>query len=180
MKRVVVSLFLVVLACAAQAVGSKPVQVSLTPEIAVFDRDTTINGLTLSLWGENPQRALALGVVNGSTGDSVGLSLGLLLNYAENYTGVQVAPVNYVTGDLLGWQSALLNYTEGTMRGLQSGFVNYTGKLHGLQLGIFNYAEEAEAGVQLGLINIIRENTSWFAELPEELAPGMVLVNWRF
>jgi len=29
------------------------------------------------------------------------------------------------------------------------------------------------------VLNLIPEN-HWFTELPDELAPGMVLVNWRF
>ena len=49
--------------------GSKPLQLSLTPDIALFDRSETIEGLCLSIWGENPQTALALGIVNGSTAE---------------------------------------------------------------------------------------------------------------
>jgi len=37
----------------------------------------------------------------------------------------------------------------------------------------------AETGVQIGLVNLIPQN-KWFTELPDELAPGMVLINWRF
>jgi len=33
--------------------------------------------------------------------------------------------------------------------------------------------------VQIGLINFIPSNR-WFTGLPDELAPGMVLINWRF
>ena len=39
---------------------------SITPAVAIRDRDTPIEGLTLSLWGENPQKSLALGVANGT------------------------------------------------------------------------------------------------------------------
>jgi hypothetical protein len=66
------------------------------------------------------------------------------------------------------------------MKGLQTGAVNYAGTLTGLQLGFVNYAEGADAGVQVGVVNIIRQNTRWFTELPEELAPAMIFVNWRF
>lgn len=65
------------------------------------------------------------------------------------------------------------------MNGLQCGFVNYAGSLNGLQLGFVNYAETAPSGVQIGFVNIIPKN-EWFTELPDELAPGMVLINWRF
>ena len=159
--------------------GSKPLQLSLTPDIALFDRSETIEGLTLSVWGENPQTALALGFVNGSTGRSAGLSLALILNYADSYKGVQWAPVNYTQGDFLGWQSGLVNYTDGFMKGLQTGVVNYAGRLTGLQLGLVNYAATAKTGVQIGLVNLIPQN-EWFTGLPNELAPGMIFDNWRF
>ena len=166
---------------------TRPINLSLTPDIAVYDRSDTIEGLTLSIWGENQQTSLALGIANGSTGQSSGLSVGFL-NYADDYKGLQWSLVNYTKGDFLGWQGGFLfgvvggavNYTGGTMTGFQAGVVNYAGNLTGLQLGLVNYAEAADAGVQIGLVNIIRQNTSWFRELPDELAPGMIFVNWRF
>ena len=159
--------------------ASEPIQLSLTPEIAIFDRNTQIEGLALSIWGENPQTALALGIVNGSTGRSAGLSCSWILNYADDYKGVQWALVNYTKDDFLGWQSGFVNYSGGRMKGFQSGVVNYAGRLTGLQFGLLNYAETAEAGVQIGLVNIIPSNP-WFSGLPDELAPGMIFVNWRF
>lgn len=169
---------LAVVICMGYAMASEPVQLSLTPEIAVFDRNERIEGLALSIWGENPQTALAIGFVNGSTGTSAGLSLGLL-NYTDDYTGFQWAAVNYADGGFLGWQLAFVNYTEGTMKGLQSGFVNYAGNLTGLQFGFVNFADAAETGLQIGLLNLMPGN-EWFSELPDELAPGMVFVNWCF
>ncbi|MFA7173892.1 MAG: hypothetical protein WC340_10855 [Kiritimatiellia bacterium] len=159
--------------------ASQPIQLSLTPEIALFDRTELIEGVALSIWGENPQTALALGFVNGSTGQSAGLSLSFVLNYADDYKGFQWAAVNYTKGDFLGWQAGFVNYTEGTMKGLQSGFVNYAGKLTGVQFGFVNYAESAETGVQIGVVNLIPSNP-WFSELPDQLAPGMIFLNWGF
>ncbi len=166
------------IAAGTLASASKPLQVSLTPGVSLFGKSERIEGLALSLWGENPQTALALGIVNGSTGDSAGFSLGLLLNYADNYRGIQWAPINYATGDFFGWQGGLVNYVEGSMKGLQSGLVNYAGTLTGLQFGLFNYAAHARSGVQIGLVNIMPDN-QWFSGLPNELAPAMVFVNWR-
>ncbi|HNX52229.1 MAG TPA: hypothetical protein PKI68_00635 [Pontiellaceae bacterium] len=185
MKKLLLILMSTIIAGGAMA-GTKPFNLSLTPDVAVYDRNTVIEGLTLSIWGENPQTSFALGFVNGSTGQSAGLSLGLL-NYAENYRGLQWALVNYTGQDTSGWQGGFgfgiavsaLNYTGGTMKGLQTGVVNYAGKLTGLQLGLVNYAKTADAGVQIGLVNIIPQN-EWFTRLPDELAPGMILVNWRF
>ena len=163
---------------ASSAMASTPIQISLTPDIALFSRHEQVNGLALSIWGENPQSALALGIVNGSTGNSVGFSWAFLLNYADSYKGVQWGAVNYAH-DFLGWQHGFVNYTDGSMKGLQSGFVNYAGKLTGLQFGFVNFAETAENGVQIGLINILPQN-AWFSDLPDGLAPGMVFLNWRF
>lgn len=168
-----------VLVASGALAGTKPLQVSITPEFALYDRTERIEGLALSLWGENPQSALALGVVNGSTGRSAGISWAFLLNYADSYTGLQWAPVNYSTGDVLGWQAGIVNYTAGQIKGLQTGGINYAGRLTGLQLGFINYAETAETGLQLGLLNLIPSN-AWFTGLPNELAPGMIFVNWRF
>jgi hypothetical protein len=164
----------------ATAAMAAPIQLSLTPEIAIYDRNEVINGLALNIWGENQQHALALGIVNGSTGNSSGFSIALLLNYAESYRGVQWAPINYAREDFLGWQWGLVNYVGGDMRGLQVAFVNYAARLRGVQVGVINYAEAADAGLQIGLINVITENTRWFTGLPEELAPAMVFVNWSF
>ena len=71
----------IILGCAAALssfAGTEAFQASLTPDIAVQDKDTRIEGIALSIWGENEQKAFALGFVNGSTGDSSGLSLGIV------------------------------------------------------------------------------------------------------
>ena len=162
MKKLVIVALICVVASSAYA-ESKPFQLSLVPDVAIHSKDTHIKGVTLNIWGQNPQSAFALGFVNGSTGDSKGFSWGLV-NYAESYTGVEVGLVNYATG----------NFT-----GVQSGFFNYAVKLKGLQLGTINYAKTAESCIQIGLINIISQN-QWFTGFPNELAKGMVFVNWRF
>ena len=146
-------------------------QASLTPEAALREREVTIEGLTVGIWSENPQRGLALGFVSGSTGKSSGFSWSFVMNYAQSYSGVHWAPVNYTRENFSGWQNGAVNLTQQGFKGFQLGLVNYASQMRGLQLGLVNYAEEVDAGVQLGLANVIREN-EWF--------PGMVLVNWRF
>jgi hypothetical protein len=176
MKKIAMTLVACAVATGVMA-ETKPFQASLTPDIAIHSSDTRINGLALSIWGENPQSAFALGFVNGSSGDSAGLSLGLF-NYAESYTGVQWAIANCATGEFVGWQGGFVNYAE-SMKGLQSGAVNIADKLTGLQLGFVNYAETVASGVQIGFANIIPQN-EWFSNFPKELAKGFVFVNWRF
>lgn len=145
---------------------SRSFQASLTPDIAIEAKTTPINGVSLNIWGENPQSGIALGVVNGSTGNSSGISLGLLANYAQNYRGAH-----------LSW---IANYASGQFSGLQWAAFNYAGNLRGLQLGLINYAEASDQAVQIGIINVMNQTKEWFTSLPNELAPGMVLVNWRF
>jgi hypothetical protein len=179
MKKILLFTFLAIsLAFTNQVLAASPIQLSLTPDIAIHSRSTNIEGLALSIWGENPQTAFALGIANGSTGSSAGFSLGVL-NYADSYKGVQWACVNYTKANFLGWQAAFINYTEGPMKGLQTGWVNYAGHLTGVQLGFVNYAAKATTGVQIGIINLLPQN-AWFTKFPNEVAPGMVFVNWRF
>jgi hypothetical protein len=161
MKRIITILALTCAVVGAKA-EEKFLQLSLTPDIALESRETYISGISLNIWGENPQTAFALGFVNGSTGQSVGFSWGLV-NYCEDYTGVHWGFVNYAKGKFVGWQSACVNVAK-EVRGLQWGFVNYTESLY---------------GVQLGAINVVKDNP-WFEEFPNKLAKGFVFLNWSF
>jgi hypothetical protein len=40
--------------------ADSPIQLSLTPDIAIESRSTEIDGLSLNIWGENPSTALLL------------------------------------------------------------------------------------------------------------------------
>lgn len=157
---------------------TKPFNASITPDMAIYSRTTTIEGVTLSIWGENPQTSLALGIVNGSVGNSAGLDWALFVNYADNYKGVQWAPVNYASHDSLGWDAGFINYAGGLMTGLATGAVNVTQRLWGVQFGFINYVKTTDAGFQLGFINIIQSNRKWFSNFPREFAPVMIFVNW--
>jgi len=155
-------------------------QVSLVPDIALQKQTDNITGVSLNIWGSNQQHAFAIGVINGSYGQSGGLSIGCV-NYSENYTGMQWGYLNVVHSDFVGFQIGWVNYTADNDTGLQLGFLNYAGRLKGLQLGLFNMAAQADHGVQVGLLNLLPENRYWFTGgLANEVAPVMVLVNWRF
>ena len=149
MKKLVLVLLGCLIATGAFA-ETKGFQLSLIPDVAIYSKTTYIKGASLNVWGENPQNAFALGLINGSTGNSSGFSLGLLVNYADSYKGFQIAPINYAS------------------------------RLQGLQLGLVNMAMTAEEGVQIGVINIISQTDKWFSNFPNEVAPGMVFVNWRY
>jgi len=182
MKKLFIIAALVVSAAGLQA-EEHGFQASLTPDIAVHPKTDQINGLALSIWGENPQSGVALGLVNGSTGNSEGFTWSFY-NYADSYTGVAWGLANYSRTSFTGWQGGILfmpclvNISGGTFTGFQDGIVNIAQEFHGLQWGFVNYSESLR-GVQLGLINIAKNNP-WFNEFPDKLATGFPIVNWSF
>ncbi|HCE46029.1 MAG TPA: hypothetical protein DET40_20990 [Lentisphaeria bacterium] len=185
MKKLIACIATILISISAMA-ETRPFNLSLTPDVAIYPRTDMIEGVTLSVWGENQQKSFAIGLANGTAAQSYGVSLGIL-NYADNYTGLQWGLVNYTKQDstgfaggfIFGFLASGVNYTVGTMKGLYTGVVNYSGNLSGLELGIVNYTDDAY-GVQIGLINIVGRNKSWFSDLPDSLAPAMIFVNWRF
>jgi len=164
MKKLLIISALVICAAGLRAEESHGFQASLTPDIAIYSKTTEIRGLSLNIWGENPQYGAALGFVNGSTGDSSGFSWAFFYNYADTYTGVEWSMVNYSKTSFTGWQSGLVNYSEGKFSGLQLGFVNYAENLHGVQIGLANIAM----------------NNGWFNDFPDKLATGFPFFNWSF
>lgn len=159
------TLLILAVLSATTAQASQPFNASLVPGVSVFSKNTRIEGFILNLWGQNPQTALAIGVVNGSTGQSSGLSLAFIANYADSYTGAHLGFVNFAKGQFIG---------------LQWGAVNYAGRMKGLQLGVVNFAKDMDGGVQIGLVNVIQSTRSWFSEFPRAVAPFFLIANWRF
>jgi hypothetical protein len=178
MKKFIVCLITVLVPIGAMA-ETKPFNLSLTPGVAIYDQYTVIEGVTFSLFGENEQKSLAFGGINGTTGQSSGLAGAMLLNYADDYTGVRGAMINTTKADAKGWDAGIVNYTKGLMNGLATGIVNYSSRMQGLGLGLVNYTDDADGGVQLGLVNIIRSNQGWFSDFPNQVAPVMMFANWR-
>ncbi|MCS7337066.1 MAG: hypothetical protein NZ739_02340 [Verrucomicrobiae bacterium] len=153
-------------------------QLSLTPDIAIHPRTTTIRGVSLGIWGENPQHSFNFGFVNGSTGESSGFSWAIIANYADSYKGVQWGIVNVAKTSFVGWQDGWVNYSRGTFVGFQSALVNIAQEFKGLQLGVINYADDLR-GVQIGGLNIA-VNNPWFTGFPSKLATGFPIINWSF
>ena len=161
-----------------RAESSEFFQASLTPDMAVESKTTLIEGLSLNIWGENPQHGLTLGFVNGSTGESSGFTWGLI-NYSERYNGVSWGLVNMNLDGYNGWQSGWVNLCKKDFVGLQSAWIlNYAENMTGLQVGLVNYSEHLN-GVQIGLANIA-ENNEWFDAFPNQLAKGFPILNWSF
>ena len=178
MKRVLVLLAVLLMGIGSLSFADSFLQLSLTPEIALRPRPERIKGLTIGIWGENPQNALAIGIIQGAPGDSSGFSWAVI-NYAGNYTGVQWGGINYNSRSFTGWQSGFINYTDGRTSGLQTGTVNYASRLKGVQIGLLNYADRVDTGLQLGMINVIPQNEV-LSGLPRQLSPAMVFANWSF
>ena len=44
-------------------------QLSLTPDVAIHHESTIIKGVALNIWGENEQRSINLGFINGHKGN---------------------------------------------------------------------------------------------------------------
>jgi len=153
------------------------IQLSLTPDIALYPKTTMVNGFALNIWGENPQKSFNLGFVNGSTGDSGGFSVSLV-NYDDTYNGVQWGLVNYSRENFVGWQDGIVNVALGNFQGYASGVVNYAENATGFQLGVINYAQQLN-GLQVGLFNVAMNNP-WFTDFPNKLAQGFPIVNWSF
>ena len=87
------------------AAENKAFQASLTPDVAILDKTERIEGLTLSIWGCNPQTSIALGLINGTSEDSKGISIGFA-NYGqmstEAYSWVSPTPMTSSKGLQLG------------------------------------------------------------------------------
>lgn len=177
MKKILIIAALLVSAAAMRAAETTVIQLSLTPDIALYSKTTTVKGLSLNIWGENTMKGVSLGLVNGSTEDSAGFSCGIV-NYDDNYHGVQWGIVNFSRESFIGWQRGCVNISQGTFLGYESGLVNVSENMTGLQLGVVNYAQNLK-GVQIGLVNVAINNP-WFTEFPDKLAKGFPIVNWSF
>ncbi len=154
-------------------------QASLTPDIALVEQGSLVEGLALNIWGDNEVRGINLGFVNQQSGNSLGFTWSFFGGTVENYKGVIFGGLfTQSTGDVVGWQSAAINLNQGSMKGLQTGLLNYSQNMTGLQLGFVNYAKQMH-GVQIGLANIVEENP-WFDAFPEKLAFAFPVVNWSF
>lgn len=177
MKTTIVVASLIIGAASLYADDTVPIQLSLTPNIALYSRDTRVKGLSLNIWGENPQYSLHVGLINGSTDDSGGLSWGVA-NYAESFNGVMLGWVNVSTEQFTGWQQGWVNISQGTFVGFQSGLVNVSEDVTGFQLGVVNYAQKLH-GLQIGFANIVQDNP-WFTDMPDKFAKGFPVLNWSF
>lgn len=148
----------IISACAYAGSEDKPIQLSLFSPIQLFNENTSITGIRLSLlYGRNTSvTGLDWGLVNHCTGGkSMGAQFGLVNLMDSDFSGLEHGFVNSVKRDFRGWQW---------------GFVNYANYANGLQLGVVNYAVKMK-GLQIGLINVIKQGGQF---------PIFPIVNWSF
>jgi hypothetical protein len=146
---------IILLPCQAQ---ERPIQLSFYTPIQLFPEDNSIKGVRINLiYGRNASiTGLDWGLINHTTtGQSMGIQMGL---------------VGLSDSDFMGLQYNSVNVTTGTFEGLQLGTLNYAHSMTGLQLGLVNYAVIMN-GLQIGLVNIIRQNGAF---------PFFPIVNWSF
>ena len=145
-----------VLAASPAAAADKPINLSIFPPIALAQPEDAVTAFRWNIiYGKNTAvKIVDLGLVNHTTS---GLS-----------QGIQWGLVNFTESEFSGLQLAAINYNKGTAKGLLWSGVNYAGNGGGLHIAFVNYAERMD-GVQIGVLNIIKEGGMF---------PLMVIANW--
>ncbi len=109
MKKLVLVLLGCFIATGAFA-ETKGFQLSLIPDVAIHAKTTHIKGVSLSIWGENPQTALAIGVANAlcDPGDRVVAAAGgLPAEVTANWRTLETGTVDVEFGfSCMGYEIA--------------------------------------------------------------------------
>ena len=145
-------------------------QLSLWKNLQVYDKDSSIHGVRLAIYGANR--------------DVFGLDLGLAVDARRDLKGVQIGFISWARRDCVGWQQGFFAVVKREMTGVQTGFFNGAKKARGFQFGVFNMTTEA-TGFQLGLIN----KATWLKGIQigllniateKDNLPILPIVNWNF
>jgi hypothetical protein len=134
----------------------KPIQISILDPVQIFDSDTSIHGIRLTLFYGTNQDVVGLdwgGVVHELSGDMIGWQEGIVNLVEGDVKGFQDGFVNFVEGDFWGVQTGFVNINRSRTIGIQAGINNSTNDMIGIQLGAVNITETLR-GLQIGFINI--------------------------
>ncbi len=105
---------------------------------------------------------IQLGVINIVKNDLHGIQIGLISNSTKGQSGgIQVSPLLNWADNMGGMQSAYLFNVADEIAGIQLAAMNMAGKVNGIQFGLINVADEA-SGISLGLVNFIRDGVFQF------------------
>ena len=154
------------MAASAQAPAAEhpytPFMMSIVTPLQVPTSDFDVGGLRVNwIYGECQDfDGLDLSVVGRARGHANGLQGALLANIADgDGMGLQIAPVNYVSGSYKGLQIGAVNYavanSQSKAQAMQIGFFNGSEYIKGIQIGVINVAREM-IGLQLGVVNVIQ------------------------
>ncbi len=153
-----------------------PFQLSLFPFVQLFNKETSVNGLSLGIAGENSgMNGLSLMVygysvehlsgvqisgINCVADMGSGLQIGVI-NLSSKYRGLQVGLFNFFARDVKGVQIGFvnLNYSGSELFGLQVGAYNSVSTMHGIQIGFTNHFDTLDGAV-IGIINTKGENNN--------------------
>ena len=139
-----------------------PFMMSIVTPLQVPTSDFDVGGLRINwIYGECQDfDGFDISTVGRARGHGNGLQTALLANIVdEEGFGLQVAPVNYVTGSYAGLQIGAVNYAaaapQAKAQAFQIGFFNGSDFIKGCQIGVINIAREM-IGLQIGVVNVIQ------------------------
>jgi len=139
-----------------------PFMMSIVTPLQVPTSDFDVGGLRVNwIYGECQDfDGFDISTVGRARGHGNGLQTALLANIVDqDGMGIQIAPVNYVTGEYSGLQVGAVNYAVADSRSraqaLQIGFFNGSDFIKGCQIGVINIAKEM-IGIQIGVVNVIQ------------------------
>jgi hypothetical protein len=139
-----------------------PFMFSIVTPLQVPSSNFDVGGLRINaIYGECQNfDGFDISTVGRARGHGNGLQVALLANIVDgDGLGLQIAPVNYVSGSYDGWQIGAVNYgaanPQSTAQALQIGFFNGSDFIKGCQIGVINIAREM-IGFQIGVVNVIQ------------------------
>ncbi len=149
-----------------------PVQLSLTPDVALRPDSESVQGLRLGVWSRSQDvSGLDLGIVQGTRGDFLGVGVAVVNLVDGDSAGLQWGVYGYsrvrgtfkgvlggivvrVQGDCYGLLSGWVALSDGSAKGWVDGlYAQVGGDFSGLQTGLITYCKGEAKGVALGGFN---------------------------
>ena len=139
-----------------------PFMFSFVTPLQVPTSDFDVGGLRINaIYGECQDfDGFDISTVGRAKGHGNGVQAALLANIVDgDGIGIQVAPVNFVSGSYRGLQIGAVNYgaanAQSKANALQIGVFNGSDFIKGCQIGVINIAREM-IGIQIGVVNVIQ------------------------
>jgi hypothetical protein len=126
----------------AAAAAKSPVQVAIWHPIQYLEADQSVGQFRFCLLYGINHDVTGIDVTPlaaRTTGNQIGLQLGMYVEVDGNLSGWQGGGVARVGGILRGVQHGLFLNEAGDMRGIQLSLINRTKRLDGAQIGLLNF-----------------------------------------